>query len=277
MNCERCGAEVSESLSECTSCGTFSGYPNVRIARKPEEVEALDSRYLQALIEAEERGLLEKVERFERNVQTQSQALVSMDVDTLRALATRENELFSNYALRIKAQVRKPASLSDDQRRRAVDGRLWGSFGEEIRYAALSLNGRGLSSYGDCFATLRNLHVEHRSSVLERNSFEFVEVAPSKPLPEGFRSDWANRHKVAVTKCARLIKNETTDAEFPAILLESGTSRQNDEFIEVHVYGPFDFKAIEAISTSGKIKETRDILTLKIVKKRAIEDGKTWL
>ena len=277
MNCGRCGVEVSDSLSECTSCGTFAGFPNVRLAEKPEEVEALDARYFEALTDAESRGVLNKVEDFEAEIQAKSKAVVAMDIDTLKSLATRANELFSNYQLRVRAQARKPALISDDQRRTAVDGRLWGTFGDEIRYAALSTDCKGLPSYGSCFATLRNLHIEHRSSVLEMNSFKFVEDAPSKPLRVGFRSDWQNRHKVAVAKCAEKITDKTLSGEFHELVLEPGKSRDAAEYIEVHIFGPFDFRAFECISTTGKVTNKRDKLTLEIVKKMAVSEGKAWL
>ena len=277
MICERCAAEVSESSAECSSCGTFAGYPNVRIAEKAEEAEALDDRYFRALIDAEGRGDLSKVEEFEAEVQAISQAVVAMDVDTLCELANNPNELYSNYKLMVLAQARRPASLSNEQRRMAVDGKLWGTFGQQIRYAALSLDRRGLSSYGNCFATLRNLHVEHRASILEKNSYEFVEASPSQPLPLGCRSGWRNRHRVAVAKCAERITAGTRKEEFAAILMESGIARHQDDFIEVHIFGPFDFKAIEAISVSGKFTERRDQLTLEIIRKRATAEGKIWL
>ncbi len=247
------------------------------MAEKAEEIEALEARYLQALLDAEERGVLDKVEEFEAEVQTMSQAVVGMNIDTLCRLATSTNEIYSNYQLMVHAQTRRPASLSNDQRRLAVDGKLWGTFGSEIRYAALSLDRKGLSSYGNCSATLRNLHVEHRASILEKNSYEFVEASPSQPLPLGFRSTWKNRHRVAVAKCAERINAATLKEEFAVILMESGTARYQDDFIEVHIFGPFDFKAIEAISASAKITNKRDQLTLKIIRKRAATEGKTWL
>jgi hypothetical protein len=277
MICERCKLEVSESSSICTSCGTFAGYCNVRIAEKVEEVEALEVRYRQALMDAEGRGVLGKVEEFDADVRTISQAVVAMDPDTLCRLATNANELFSNYQLMVRAHARKAAILSNDQRRMAVDGRLWGQFGSEIRYAALSLDRKGLLSYGDCFAILRDLHIEHRTSVLEKNSYDFVESSESKDMPLGRRSNWKNRHKVAVAKCAERIDVATEKADFPRLLMESGITRQQDDFIEVHIFGPFDFKAIDAIGTSGNISEKRDQLTLEIIKKYAAAEGKIWL
>ena len=195
----------------------------------------------------------------------------------MKSLTVKSSELYSNYQMAVRARLRQPALLSNDLRRNAVDGKLWGSFGEHIRYACLSLDGKGLSSYGDCFAVLKNLNIEHRASILERNSYEFVESAPSQPSPLGFRSSWQNRHMVAVAKCANLVTSGTRQEDFPGILMETGSSRHDDEFIEVHIFGPFDFKAFESIGTSGKVTDPRDKLTLKIIEQKATAEGKTWL
>lgn len=276
MICPRCSIEVSESSNSCNSCGTFIGFSNVRVAEKPDEVRALEERYQAALKEASTRSAIERVKDFEAAVQNQSQAVVAMDVDTLSKLAKSSNSLFSNYQLLVRANARQAALLSNDQRRMAVDGRLSGSFGVEIRYAALSLDHRGLSSYGNCFATLRNLNIEHRASVLETNSFDFVDASKGGELPLGFRSSWKERYRVAVAKCARFIDGTTASAAFPAILMMSASERSQDEFIEVHVYGPFDFKAIEAIGTVV-ISDPRDRLMIDIVKEYAKKEGKSWL
>jgi hypothetical protein len=159
----------------------------------------------------------------------------------------------------------------------AVDGKLWGSFGPEIRYASLSLDGRGLSSYGHCFGRLRNLHIEHRASTLEENSFEFVEAKPSQALPLGYRSNWENRRLVAVAKCAKRIDAQTKVENFPKILMSSGTARDKDDFIEVHIYRSFDFNAFDAIGASNSVSDKRDLLTLQIIKEKAIAGGKAWL
>ncbi len=82
---------------------------------------------------------------------------------------------------------------------------------------------------------------------------------------------------VAVAKCASLIAPGTQPEDFPSILMTAGKTRQEDEFIEVHIFGPFDFKAFEAIGTSGKITDPRDKLTLNIIKEKALTEGKTWV
>ena len=228
MKCSNCSAEVSASLELCGSCGTFIGYPNVRLAALPEEAEALESRYFEALIDAEERGALERVEEFEAAVKTFSKAVVAMDIDQMRSLAVNSNLLYANYQMLVRARLRQPALLSHDQRRMAVDGKLWGSFGESIRYTSLTLDGKGLSSYGNCFGVLKKLNVQHRASVLERNSFDFIELTSAAgPLPLGFRSPWHERHMVAVAKCAKLISSSTASKSFPEILTSTGTDRRS--------------------------------------------------
>ncbi len=277
MKCTNCAAEVSASLEYCGSCGTFAGYPNVRLAALPEEAEALESRYFEALIEAEGRGALDRVEEFEAAVRTSSRAVVAMDIDQMRSLAVNSNALYSNYQMLVRARIRQPALLSHDQRRMAVDGKLWGTFGDQIRYASLTLDGKGLSSYGDCFGVLKELNVQHRASVLERNSFDFIEMTAAEPLPLGFRSTWHERHMVAVAKCAKLISSNTALKSFPDILTSTGTDRSEDEFIEVHIFGSFDFKAFEALGAADKTLDARDQLTLAIIKEKAAAEGKTWL
>ena len=82
MTCSHCSAEVSESLEYCGSCGTFAGFPNVRLAMKAEEVEALEARYFEALIDAEGRGALAEAEAFEEAMRSSSKAVVAMSLAT---------------------------------------------------------------------------------------------------------------------------------------------------------------------------------------------------
>jgi len=63
----------------------------------------------------------------------------------------------------------------DDARRRSVESILFGSYGEEIRYAALSLGGLGLVSYGPITMVMSEPAIAQRASLLEYNSFQFVE------------------------------------------------------------------------------------------------------
>ena len=276
MVCKTCGKEFDELLTICGSCGSFTGYPNVRLAESPVEVEALDSRYSDALIAAEGRNTLERVLDFESAVE-KSVAVFAMSVARLRAMSTAKGELYSNYDLAVRAQARRPASTSNDQHRRTVDAKMWGVAASEIRYGALSLDGRGLPSYGICFVTLADSYICHRASVLERNSFDFLDgIRVGERTPLGFRSNWQSRYKVAVTKCETLISISSTPDEFPGFLLKAGPNRTEDEFIEVHVYGPFDFDSFQSIKIGKGAKSKFDRVSLEVSREYATKAGKDW-
>lgn len=57
---------------------------------------------------------------------------------------------FCNIAanLGVSGQVRRAAELENDRQRRMVDALLFGGYADQIRFAALSLDGIGLRSYG---------------------------------------------------------------------------------------------------------------------------------
>ncbi len=73
------------------------------------------------------------------------------------------------------------------------------------------------------------------------------------------------------------IDSNTQSADFSRIILKAGDNRQEDDFLEVHIYGPFDFKAIEAIGVAKVPFDTRDSLTLDLIKKYAKDEDIEWL
>lgn len=276
MICHYCNRAIDEARTDCPSCGKHVGYPNVRIADAMEEREALEARYSTALASAIPRGAGVAIEQFDEAVR-KSCAVLTVSVDVLKKLATDDSALFTTYHQAVRAQVRRSAKLPFDQHRSAVDGKMWGSAGDSIRYAALSLNGAGLASYGTCFLTLRESHIAHRASTLERNTFDFLEtIAPGQELPLGYRSNWAERHKVAVAKCAGELGPSSLNKDFPNILLKSTGNRAEDEFVEVHIFGTFDMGAVESIKIGKAPRNRLDTLALEIVKEIAQRAGIGW-
>jgi hypothetical protein len=275
MNCLNCGLETDELLSRCVNCGTFTGFPNVRLAQRPEEIEALEDRYVRAVANSISNGTWAIVSEFEDAVR-KSSAVVSMSLEVMTLLATSTNALYSNYELAVRAQTRRPAKPLNDQNRSAVDSKFWGVAASEIRYAALSLYGVGLDSYGMCFALVADKFIQHRATVLEENTFPFIErIRFADDLPLGFRSDWSNRHKVAVAKLYGEFSKKTKPGDFARILLNPGT-RDSDQFIEVHIYGSFGFAAFSSISTL-KPKNKRDKVLAGMIRDYTLAAGKKWV
>ena len=87
---------------------------------------------------------------------------------------------------------------------------------------------------------LRDVAISHRSTVLEENSFSFVEhhgLGPKSSFPPGFRSDWTRRNLLAVAKLADLIDVGPQRGGFQLLLQCSGKF-ETDQFMEVHILVP---------------------------------------
>ena len=119
-------------------------------------------------------------------------------------------------------------------------------FGEEnkrhVRFAALSLDGNGLSHYGECAFILRPSMIDYRTSFIEENSVMFMQrhgvtAADGYKRPAGFLASWTNRGKLVAAKLAAKLNTTTQTAEFLSLLLAPGKTSADDQFVEAHVWG----------------------------------------
>lgn len=277
--CPRCSSKIPHSYEKCPTCGYHAGPPNVREVRSLQEREALDARYRAALDEAGGRGCDAPLLKLEEAVK-KSRAVVNVDLDFLYHFITNRLALYASYSRTVGGRVRKPAQRTDDAARRSIEDLLFPSYAEEISYAALSLNGSGLKSYGEYALQLREVAIEERATLLEENSFDFAErhgIRPRRELPRGFRATWADRHKLAAAKLAGRLSPSTPEAEFPTMLLRSEGRRETDDFVEVHIYGPFDINAVESVKGSSATRSKDERALLRIVKAKLDGLGITWV
>jgi hypothetical protein len=170
---------------------------------------------------------------------------------------------------------------SCSRNRTAVEGILFGSWGGSISYAALSLDGRGLPSYGPVSIQLKEAAIEHRASVLQGNSYHFVQkhrLVQGDPLPRGYRAPWRTRGDVASAKLGDTVKKQSMkDKDRARLLLSPGKSRSDDDFVEVHVFGPFNREAIACISVLEAPRVPADQVLLDAVQTQAATmGGITW-
>jgi hypothetical protein len=283
--CPRCQSELSGVEDKCPTCGYYVGPPNVRAANIKEERKALDLRYQSAIAQSKVDGREHALASFEEAMRKTS-AVVNVDLQFLHQFLTNDKSMYSNYELSVKGQMRKPAISQDDRNRTTVGSMLFGSYANEIRYAALSLDGAGLKSYGAFAIKLRDVAIEDRATLLEDNSYIFIsnqDVRPLQGIPPGYRATWGERHKLAVAKLSMRIFAGTTEPEHSRILMSGTGNRQTDEFIEVYIYGPFDSKAIEAVrgstpakgGSSAKVRLERACLST--IKDYLSKAGKTWI
>jgi len=141
---------------------------------------------------------------------------------------------------------------------------LFPHYKEQIRFAALSLDGVGLSTFGVCSIEFREEMIAHRASVFDENSVLFIErhgvkVSRTPGVPKGYRAIWGERDKLCVAKLAARIDSTTAPNQYSSLLLTQGASPEAHEFVEVHIFGPMTvltMKRVRITATKPRSKAT---------------------
>ncbi|MEX2575433.1 MAG: hypothetical protein WD382_02160 [Halofilum sp. (in: g-proteobacteria)] len=221
----------------------------------------MEARFQAAREKAKRAGKLQRFDEFVEVVE-KSSVTVAVPAQFGLSLVTNEATQFVNYEKLVGAGVRAPAGLQDDSKRRAVAGALFPSFGEKISYGVLAIANRGLPSYGDIYFRLKPKAIAHRCTFLERNSFDFLEQNGGGEWPLGYMSDWNSRSRLASAKLVdEIIAGKGVD-DWDEILVQSDGRRENDDFIEAHVFGTFNLHSIEDVRPA---EGTSDVRTKQLV------------
>lgn len=249
MDCPTCGEPFPSHVRHCPACQADVGFPNVREAQRSEERQALDTRYTAALSAAAASSTQHTAADFCDAIQKRSQAVICYNIGALHKLVSSDNELYATFYQLVRAGARLPEDNEMDRIRGSIDAMLFPHYHEEIRFAALSLNGRGVTSYGAYTVVIDTQKIHLRSTVFECNSLHFFQrnVTAWKPPPPGFRAEWRDRDKLTLAKLGTRMKPDTSSDEFPGLLLHSDGDRDKDEFVEVHIYGPINRRSIECV------------------------------
>jgi hypothetical protein len=261
--CPKCGAPEQWSTERCPSCGHALGFPNVRAAANPAERAALAARLHNAETRAESNHLTAEFQRLIDAVNDSSNIVVSMSAEVALHLVSSDAGQYVNYEKLVGSTARAPAAFANDSQRAVVMGAMFGSYGGEIRYGALSLSNRGLATYGDIYCTLKRIAVEERTSFLEINSYEFVNKYGPENHPAGFRADWPNRAKLAAIKLLEngsLRPGQSAKDWEPSLLVSDGKNRNLDDYVEAHIFGTFNLYSIEKIAAAGSLPRNRQKL-----------------
>jgi hypothetical protein len=272
--CGACRSAPRDLEPVCLTCGAQLMAPNVAIASRPVEQDALVERVERALA-GRSAASAGNVLAFGEAVR-QSRAVVNVSVRQAMDFVEKDSVLYATYAELVRAGARRPAPDGDDARRRSVEAMLFGSYAEEMRYGALSLGGPGLVSYGAVTLVLHDVAVARRASVLEENSFTFVErhkLRPGQAIPAGYRSAWPTRHQVAMAKSASSIDETTTESQHASLLMTPGHDRNADEFIEVFIFGPFGPGAIERLVVPARPSHEAKASEIRMLRSKARRRG----
>jgi hypothetical protein len=273
FKCPNCGEVVHNHVRNCVVCGADVGCPNVRAANDPEEISALENRAKTAEQDAGIRGASANLKDFCQAVADNSKAVICRPLGKINELVSSDNELYSTFYEQVSSEARLPENNIWDKSRGVADQQLFPHYPEHIRFASLSLDGKGATGYGGYCLVLKDAMIKDRATVFEANSTQFVQqqrLVAGDPFPAGYRATWSNRAMLAAAKLGGLITSATTSDEYPGILLGSGAT--DGDFIEVHIYGPIHRRAIQSLSGENP-RNNADKVLLKSVRKKLTEIG----
>jgi hypothetical protein len=243
LTCPTCGALVRAHEKDCQACNTFCGFPNMRKAGQAEEATELERRYCLARAAASARGREAIFLAYEVAL-ADSAAVVCRSLDQVKTLLSSESAVYTSFYRQRSSGARRAEDTPIETQREATDVRMFPSYNEHICFAALSLSGMGVLSYGACCLVLKSTAIAQRASAFWENSVDFCNrVCPeqTKPIPPGYRAPWPMRARLAAAKAEPELDAQSTREEFSLILLD-GT-----RFIEVHIYGPFNRESFDRL------------------------------
>lgn len=262
----RKGHPVPYNLANCPTCGTFVGAPNVRQAKGMRTF--LMGHYNQAVAQLEDSDLLAERDQLE-SIVANAFMTIAMDPPLLRNLA--EGDSYRSYYQSRDDRAREIAAQSNQRNRSKVDDQLHTGYHEHIIHAALSPDGRYLSSYGSVGVALRKGFLDPVSSLLRENDFDFFrrhqlgDIDAEEPM--GWRAAWEDRAYLAVAKVAGEIAPGMTADELADLIMSVGPDRQSDRFIEVHIYGRLGAGDL-AVVTCSLPRNADDELDLKVAREK---------
>ncbi|OLE54290.1 MAG: hypothetical protein AUG51_09045 [Acidobacteria bacterium 13_1_20CM_3_53_8] len=271
--CPECGNEIQQPADRCPHCGRPGYYWNVIAVKDAAERATLERRYQAAKKEASSRKADAVLQDFE-NALADSQAVIARSQSEVLRLANSHRQLYATYYQLIEAGVRLPEGDQWDVLRELADTVLFPGYKKEMRFAALSMDGVGLSNYGTCSIVFRDEMISHRASVFEENSALFMEkrkikISRDTKLPKGFRATWDERAKLCVAKLSGKIDSATRPVEYSGLLLRQGATSEDDEFVEVHIWGPMTVLTMERVIVTSPKAHHRAIITKAIKAKLA--------
>ncbi|MDP2997230.1 MAG: hypothetical protein Q8N47_07065 [Bryobacterales bacterium] len=126
-------------------------------------------------------------------------------------LLSSDNELYASFYDLVGMGARRPEDTIVERQRLLTDDILFPHYRDKIRFAALSLDGRGATRWGECSLMLREMPIEDRTTVFEENSVNFAlkrTLGVAKPtVPPGHRAVWDRRDQLAASKLEHTLRS----------------------------------------------------------------------
>ncbi len=267
--CDDCGNDMPMARTHCPHCGRPQYFPNVDLAKAPDEKAKLQARYGATLTDAEQRGCIDNVTGFVSTC-AGAAAVFACPLTRLHREVASETEIFETYydLERLRLRTSRPDSLDWARLRPQAEIELLGSHDhlDKIHYACLSIDGSGLSSYGDCTVRLSEPMIAHRASCFQGNTA--VLYHGQQDFSTLLRCEWTDRALICGAAFGNQIDCSTRENSYPEILVKPGATPEQDQFIEVHVFGPMTARTFDSVLVDTTSHSPRQALLLEAIREK---------
>ncbi|MBI2481834.1 MAG: hypothetical protein HYV60_25270 [Planctomycetia bacterium] len=244
------------------------------MAEQKGERKKLHDRYQRAQDDCRKRGCEKSFAEFEKACST-SVAVFNCPTQKLFREIANGTDLFETYhdLERLRLRSERPVGHDWQKLRPQAEVELLGSHQhlDKLHYAALSLDGAGLDSYGGCTVVLRDEMISHRASCFEGNSALIYEKV--RDFTGVIRSTWGERQTLCAAKVANKLDDAVPAGRFPGMLLTAGISQDDDEFVEVHVFGTITAQTFQSVSVNAASHSRQEKILWKAVKEKLDKHG----
>jgi hypothetical protein len=274
MDCGNCGNPLPDEKRECQTCGADNGFPNVRLASRPEETKALAERYDAARQSAKARNFEPVLHDFEATVLT-SCTVIARSYGFIDDILGDGNKVWTSWARQMAGGARVADDNEFDRARASFEAIVFPNFHDDILFGCLSLDGRGISAYGNCAVVLKTKFISERTTVFEENPILLCRrlgIVVGDPIPPGYRAPWETRNLLAAAKLFPQFSSKTQPSEYADILLKNGTNTADADYIEAHIFGAINRYTIERVVVL-RPKTAHDRVLVKSIERKLSQLG----
>lgn len=267
--CVECGEIVPDHSRECIVCGEDNGFPNVRAAEQADEVKALNDRVSDAWISANARGVAVELQEFCNHADI-SKVSICRPANDIFTLCNNDSFSYTSFANQVKSGIRVPANNEFDKIRNQFENALFPNYSENIVFGCLTINDSGITGYGGFNIILKDKMISKRASVFWENPYNFSvrhKLSLIDTIPVGYRATWASRKNLCAAKLHGSLLKGMTAKDFPAIMQSDNGGTGDSDFVEVHIFGTINLKAIAKVVAVGRMAQADRVIWRAIEKK----------
>lgn len=251
--CEFCKLKFPIDRTSCPHCSQPLLFPNVSLAEKEDEVEKLEKKYVTVVEFCKKNGLSTIFQQFEEACKN-SVAVLRCEPNRMFKQIASGTDIFSTYhdleSLRLRLERSTPHDWEKLRPQAEIELLGTSKHLDQLHYACISLDGKGVKSYGRCNIELKESMIQHRASCFEGNSALIYEHLHN--FSSILRSPWGTRSKLCVSKIGLNFSNSTVIGDFPSLICRQNTStvEDNSEFVEVQVFGTITSHTFQQVEVS---------------------------